>query len=160
MHYNRINPISFLRPISPNIAAQYSNIPIKVDMIETKIQFALNYPADVCVIEGIGGWMTPLNNTETMADLVKNLCIPVILVVGIKLGCLNHALLTIQAIKSAKVSLIGWMANCIELNTQAIPDIILTLESFIQAPCLGIIPYNNLPEHHIDVRALMNYFSQ
>jgi len=128
LHYKRINPISLLRPVSPNIAAQFSNIPISVNTIMTKMQFALNSKAEVFVIEGIGGWLTPLNNIETMADLVNELKLSVILVVGVRTGCLNHALLTMQSIRNSQTNLVGWIANCIDPNTEAIPENVFTLQ--------------------------------
>lgn len=138
LDYTLINPFSFEPPVSPNIA----NVNLTVDKILLSLQEALSSASDICLIEGVGGFMTPINNKETMADLAMKLKdIEIILVVGIRLGCLNHALLTYQAIKSIKLPIYGWIANIINPETQAISENIATLKSYISEPCLRIIQY-------------------
>jgi len=92
------------------------------------------------LIEGAGGWLVPLNERETLADLVGQLAIPVILVVGVRLGCLNHALLTVQSITAAGLPLAGWVANCLDPAASMVSENIETLAARIDAPCLGVIP--------------------
>lgn len=140
LDYSLINPFSFEPPISPNIAAP----DLTVDKIWISLQEALNIKADIHLIEGVGGWMTPLNYKETMADLVKKFeDIEIILVVAIRLGCLNHTLLTYRAIKDANLPVAGWIANIIDPNMQAIDENIFTLKAFINEPCLRVIQYGN-----------------
>jgi dethiobiotin synthetase len=107
-------------------------------MIET--QFAsIKQQADVVVVEGAGGWLVPLNEQQTIADLAQALNLPVVLVVAIKLGCINHALLTEQAITASGLTLKGWVANDFLQDPQS-TAIIQSLKQRIAAPCLGIVP--------------------
>jgi dethiobiotin synthetase len=135
-NYDLINPFAFSPSVSPNIASPN----LTVDKILEKLGPTLSIKADVQLIEGVGGWLTPINLKETMADLVcciEN--IEIILVVGLKLGCLNHALMSQKAI--GKIS--GWIGNIVDPNMQAIEENILTLKQYIKAPCIEIIPYGN-----------------
>ena len=94
----------------------------------------------LAVIEGAGGWRVPLNNRETLADPVKELQLPVILVVGMKLGCISHALLTAEAIQRDGLKIIGWVANCIDKNMAELEANIASVEQRIDAPLLGVVP--------------------
>jgi dethiobiotin synthetase len=136
--YHKINPFSFLPPISPNIA---SNGQLTAQDILTTLSTVLTHKADITIIEGIGGWYTPINNTETMATFVKQANLPVIMVVGIRLGCLNHAILTYCAIKESSLMIKGWIANCVDPGMISGDDNIATLEEHISAPLLGVIGY-------------------
>lgn len=110
--YEAINPFCFAEPIAPHIAAAHGDVLLSAETIAQKIQAVLKHTDfDYALIEGAGGWRTPINNSETLADVVKILNIPVILVVGLKLGCLNHALLTREAILADGLPLHGWIAN-------------------------------------------------
>jgi dethiobiotin synthetase len=111
------NPYSFKEPIAPHIAAELADEAIDIIVIKQAFD-VLSELADIVIVEGAGGFLVPLNDTETMADLAGKLNIPIILVVGIRLGCINHALLTAQAIQARNVSLAGWIANPIEPNMQ------------------------------------------
>ena len=111
------NPYSFKEPIAPHIAAELAGEAIDFTVIKQAFD-ALSELADIVIVEGAGGFLVPLNDTETMADLAGILNIPIILVVGIRLGCINHALLTAQAIQARNVSLAGWIANPIEPKMQ------------------------------------------
>jgi len=91
------------------------------------------------VVEGAGGWLVPLNHTETMADLAVALDLPVVLVVAIKLGCINHALLSIESIQQRGLRIAGWVANHLDRQGES-ADIIDTLKQHIAAPCLGVVP--------------------
>lgn len=107
------NPYSFKEPIAPHIAAELSGKTIEIAVIKQAFD-ALSELADIVIVEGAGGFLVPLNDTDSMADLAIELNIPIILVVGMKLGCISHALLTAEAIKARNVSLAGWIANPIE----------------------------------------------
>jgi len=111
------NPYSFKEPIAPHIAAELAGEAIDITVIKQAFD-ALSELADIVIVEGAGGFLVPLNDAETMADLAGILNIPIILVVGIRLGCINHALLTAQAIQAINVSLAGWIANPIEPKMQ------------------------------------------
>lgn len=136
--YDLINPYAFEPAIAPHIAAKQAGIEIELDKIQQNYTL-IKQQADVVVVEGAGGWLVPLNNTQTMADLAVLLALPVILVVGIRLGCINHALLTVKAIESTGLKLQGWVANHIEVTEQA-NEIVQTLTQHIVAPCLGYVP--------------------
>ena len=111
------NPYSFKEPIAPHIAAELAGEAIDITVIKQAFD-ALSELADIVIVEGAGGFLVPLNDAETMADLAGILNIPIILVVGIRLGCINHALLTAQSIQAINVSLAGWIANPIEPKMQ------------------------------------------
>jgi dethiobiotin synthetase len=91
-------------------------------------------------VEGVGGWLVPINETETMADVAKGLNYPALLVVGIRLGCINHALLTSESIERSGVAIGGWVANIVDRQVSNVPEIIDTLIVRINAPLIGIIP--------------------
>jgi dethiobiotin synthetase len=156
--YKQINPFSFKSAIAPHIAAKAVNIKLSAQALRESCASAFCYPADVHIIEGAGGWYVPLNQTETMADFVIALQLPVILVVGMKLGCLNHALLTYQAMQHTHVVLIGWVANCIE-TMESCTENIQTLQDYLNVPCLGVIPYQHLPDSKLDVTHLLSFFA-
>lgn len=141
--YSVINPLAFEPAIAPHIAAQQVFEPLSVMRVQTLCQPALTAAVDILVIEGAGGWLVPLNSTETMADLVQVMQWPVILVVGMQLGCINHALLTVTAIRAAGIPLLGWVANFIEPEMEAAAENLLTLQSCLPAPCLAVIPFGN-----------------
>lgn len=139
--YEKINPYAFLSPIAPHLAAKEENKSLSVKFIANSISDALNEPSDLCIIEGSGGWYVPLNETETMADLVKAMQIPVILVVGIRLGCINHSLLTQQALLQENIPVLGWIANCVESISYAY-EIIETLKNDLSFPHLATLRSN------------------
>lgn len=142
--YDLINPYAFEPAIAPHIAAKQAGI--EIDLAKIKENFTqIKRQSDAVVVEGAGGWLVPLNNTRTMADLAHSLDLPVILVVSIKLGCINHALLTAKAIEDAGLKLQGWIANQIEPSAQA-EEIISTLQQTINAPCIGRVPQLEIGE--------------
>lgn len=140
LSYEQINPVALELAIAPHIAAQQARRTLSVDRLAGFCRGVLN-TADFTIVEGAGGWRVPLNSAETMADLARVLQLPVILVVGIRLGCINHALLTIEAIARDGLPLVGWVANCIDPSMQVRDENISTLKQLIPAPCLGCIPY-------------------
>lgn len=141
--YSSVNPIAFEPPIAPHIAAHNVGIALSTRQICEAIKSSACDSADIILIEGVGGWAVPLNRSELLSDVVVQLEIPVILVVGVKLGCLNHSLLTYQNIKAKNVSILGWVANCIDSSALSIQENINTLEQWIAEPCLGIVPYGD-----------------
>ncbi len=110
-----VNPYCFNEPIAPHLAANMAGIDIKIDKIKKAYQQLTNM-ADVVIVEGAGGFLVPLNEKESLADLAEALGLPIILVVGMKLGCINHSLLTAEAIKARGLTLHGWVANHIDPN--------------------------------------------
>jgi dethiobiotin synthetase len=143
MSYEQVNPFAFAAAIAPHLAAQQEKRSLSVDRLVGFCRGAL-LEADFTLVEGAGGWRVPINSRETMADLVKELQLSVILVVGMRLGCLNHALLTRDAIAMDGLKLAGWVANCIDRDMPALDENIESLRLRLQAPCLGVIPF--LPE--------------
>jgi len=136
-----INPFDFKQAIAPHIAAEINSVKLSVAELIKKTESALNHPADIRFIEGAGGLRVPLNQHETMADFVKQLNIPIILVVGIRLGCINHAILTHEAILHSGLTCVGWIANCVVGRVNEKDAIIATLQQWIKAPYLVEVPY-------------------
>ena len=101
----------------------------------------LSQLADVVVVEGAGGFCVPINAMQTLADFAQQLNVPVVLVVGMRLGCINHALLTVAAIHAYGLPLAGWVANCVEENMPMLDGNIQSLTQRISAPLLGIVPF-------------------
>ena len=108
-----VNPYSFKEAVAPHIAAEIAGVEIKIEVIQQAFE-QLKKMTDIVIVEGAGGFLVPLNNQLSMADLPAVLDVPVILVVGMKLGCINHSLLTVEAIKARGLTLHGWVANQIE----------------------------------------------
>ena len=138
--YELTNPVCFETPSSPNIAADLEGRPIRLKQIMEAYKKILGH-ADRVIVEGIGGWRTPCLNSEGMATMVKEMQLPVILVVGMRLGCINHALLTQEAILADGVGYAGWIANCVAPDYLHTDKNLEYLRSHIKAPLLGVIPY-------------------
>jgi len=140
--YEEVNPYTFEPPMAPHLAAAREQLTITIDPLVEKAQ-QLATRADCIVIEGAGGWLAPVNETQSFADLAIGFDIPVILVVGIRLGCLNHALLTVENIHARGVHLAGWIANTglpEVSNCMDIEENIASLVSRISAPLIGEVP--------------------
>jgi dethiobiotin synthetase len=159
LDYQHINPFVFEPPIAPHLAATNIETPLSVHQLNMKLQHAFNFPCDIQLIEGAGGWMLPLNQHETMADFVHAYQMPVLLVIGIRLGCINHALLTYHAIKQKNLSVIGWVANGIEKDILALEGILSTLKHYLDAPYLGYVPFEEKPEHCLAIDKLCSNLS-
>lgn len=138
--YASVNPYAFADPIAPHLAAADNGVSIELAPIATAYQ-RLQAQADFVVVEGVGGWLAPLGDSLMQADLARGLKLPVLLVVGLRLGCLNHALLTARAIEADGCRLIGWIGNRIDAQMPRIDDNIETLKLRIQAPLLGIVEH-------------------
>jgi dethiobiotin synthetase len=134
-------PFALPEPVSPNIAAERVAISIDITTIAQYLA-TLRASADLVIVEGAGGWLVPLLATETMADLACALRLPVIVVVGLRLGCLNHALLTVNAVRSSGLPLAGWLANQIDPDMREPDANIATLTQFIGTPPLAILPHD------------------
>lgn len=141
LDYEQTNPIALTPAVAPHIAAAQVGLKLNLKLIEHYYQ-QLPTAIDTLIIEGAGGWLLPLNQTETLADWVAQHKIPVLLVVGMKLGCLNHALLTWQALKTAQVPCIGWVANSPSPKPMLqYQENIHFLKSALPVPLLAEIPY-------------------
>ena len=141
LSYSSINPFAFKEPIAPHVAAKKNNINLSVSQILSKSQEALTCNADYIIIEGAGGWFTPINDHETMADLAIAYGYPVILVVGIRLGCINHALLTYKCMDNSRIKIAGWIANVIDEEVVYLQENIEAIKLRLNVPLLGSIPY-------------------
>lgn len=139
------NPVLLPDPVSPHIAAARAGVQIDTAHL-VACQRALTALADAVVVEGAGGFLVPLSDTETGADLAQALGLPVLLVVGLRLGCLNHALLTAEAIRARGLTLAGWVANHVDASMLAQEDNIAFLQHALQAPLLATIPYQSTPD--------------
>lgn len=139
--YAQINPFAFAPAIAPHLAAQQADVKLDVATLQQACLQVVNQQADLTVIEGAGGWLVPISASQTMADLAKALQLPVILVVGVRLGCINHALLTAEAIARDGLTLTGWIANCLDPTMPALADNLISLEQHLKSPCLAQVPW-------------------
>ncbi len=138
--YDLVNPFAYEPPIAPHIAAAQSNRPIDIETLISSYN-KIAAQVDVVIVEGVGGWAVPINEHQTMADVAKALNLPVILVSGIRLGCLNHTLLTYEAIRSKSCQCAGWIANFLSENTPVSQQNIEYLKTTLPMPYIGTIPY-------------------
>lgn len=138
--YGTVNPYAFGEAIAPHLAAADANVDVDLARI-IAAHARLSALAPCVIVEGVGGWMAPLGATLMQADLVHALRMPVVLVVGMRLGCLNHALLTARAIEADGCTMIGWIANRIDADMLRSDDNIETLRQRIQAPLLGVVQH-------------------
>ncbi len=137
--YELVNPYVFTPPIAPHLAASAAGVVMDMAHIQ-RCYAALAAQADALVVEGAGGWRVPLDERRSMADLVAALELPVILVVGLRLGCLNHALLTAESIGRCGRPMAGWVANGIDPGFAYSAENVAYLERHLPAPLLGVIP--------------------
>jgi len=140
LRYDEVNPQAFEPAIAPHLAAREAGVLLDVAALQEPVQAILDKCADFTLVEGAGGWRVPLAGQATLSDLAIALKLPVILVVGVRLGCINHALLTAEAILRDGLSLAGWVANVVDPHTSRLEDNLATLAQRLPAPCLGYIP--------------------
>ncbi|WP_337026182.1 dethiobiotin synthase [Pantoea eucrina] len=140
LRYEQVNPLAFMEPTSPHIVSAEEGRPIDFAQLSAGLR-SVEAQAEWLLVEGAGGWFTPLSETQTYADWVIAEQLPVILVVGVKLGCINHAMLTAAAIKAAGLPLAGWIANDIQPPGKRHREYIASLRQRIDAPFLGEIPW-------------------
>lgn len=158
--YEQVNPICLPDPVSPHLAAARAGKRLQVQRIAGFCQGLLMKRADLTLIEGAGGWRVPISEQEFMSDLARALNLPVILVVGMKLGCLNHALLTAEAIVRDGLTLAGWVANQRDPQMALVEENLQTLHDAMPFPCLGHIPVLGNPDdldqaaRHVNLDAL------
>jgi dethiobiotin synthetase len=142
--YDEVNPCLLPTPASPHLAARHAGVAIRPEPI-LGAQRKLAAAADFLIVEGAGGWHAPISATRTMGDLAEKMGLPVILVVGLRLGCLNHALLTREAIRSQGLPFAGWIANRMRVEMPLANENIDTLASRFGMGPLGIVP-SGIPE--------------
>jgi dethiobiotin synthetase len=160
LSYDEINPVALKPAIAPHIAASEIRYKMSAEFLAGKCEQVFNKNYDFTLVEGAGGWRVPLNDNETLADLAALLKIPVVLVVGLKLGCINHALLTFDAIKNDGLIVSGWVANQIDKNMAYPGENIAALAQRLPCPFLGHIPFLNNPSaikasKYLDIKKLM-----
>ncbi|AFP84486.1 dethiobiotin synthase [secondary endosymbiont of Ctenarytaina eucalypti] len=160
--YNQVNPLAFIEATSPHLASQDEGRSITIADLSAGLR-VLETAADWLVIEGAGGWFTPLGKNLSYADWVISEKLPVILVVGIKIGCINHALLNARAVHQAGLPLVGWIASHLSAATHRSEDYLTALRDRLQEPLLGEIPWlsarGNKPllAHYLDFSLLEAY---
>ena len=140
-----VNPYAFDPAVAPHIAAELAGVSIDIEIIARAFE-ELSRRADVVVVEGIGGFFVPLNERQTTADLAKRLGLPVLLVVGMRLGCLNHALLTRRGIEAVGLRCAGWVANCIEPEMPQLEANIRALKARLACPLWAVVPFQAHPD--------------
>ena len=148
-----VNPYAFAPPLAPHIAAEQAGCRIELSAIVAAVKQA-QAETDFLVVEGVGGFRVPLGPDLDTADLAQMLGLPLVLVVGMRLGCLNHALLTAEAIAARGLTLAGWVANHIDPHMAAAQENLNALHEHLLAPCLGEVPYQAQPDFHTTATAL------
>lgn len=151
--YGQVNPYCFMQAVAPHLAAQFVGVSVSIERIMESFS-ELNAQSDLVIVEGAGGFRVPLNAGQDSADLAQKLGLPVILVVGMRLGCLNHALLTIEAISARGLMLAGWVANVVDENMTMLNENITALQQRIAAPLLGIVPHMPQPDARVAAERL------
>lgn len=143
--YTQVNPVALTKACSPHIAAAEAGKTVQASRVAGYCKGALMKRPDFALIEGAGGWRVPISPRETMADIAKQLNLPVILVVGLKLGCLNHALLTAEAIRRDGLTIAGWVGNQVGPELMGFyEENVATLSSGIGAPNIAVLPYSDI----------------
>ena len=138
--YADVNPYGYEPAVAPHLAARAAGQTIELDVIHRHFE-RLCATADWLVVEGVGGWLVPLSDDTTVANLAQLLGLPVLLVVGMRLGCLNHALMTATAIERTDLELAGWVANQIDAGMALFGENVATLKARIDAPLVGVVPH-------------------
>ena len=144
--YDLINPYTFKDPIAPHIAAQQSGASIELTKV-TECYNQIAQQVDAAVVEGVGGWTVPIDDNHRMDDLAFELGLPVIIVVGIRLGCINHTLLTYEAILAKGLKVAGWVANYISPDDLCLQEQTQSIKDRVDAPLLGEVPYSAAINH-------------
>jgi dethiobiotin synthetase len=151
--YEQVNPYCLRQAIGPHLAARNEGVRIELPRILAAYR-ELAVRCDVAIVEGVGGFRVPFNEQQDGADLARELGLPVILVVGMRLGCLNHALLTVSAISDCGLECAGWIANVVGDGMAALPENVAALRQRIAAPFLGMVRYMAEPDARIAARWL------
>ena len=143
--YAQVNPICYQAPVAPHLAAISEQKPIDEALLNNTLANWQSLNVEQLLIEGAGGWLLPITDKRYLADWVAEHGLPVVLIVGVKLGCLNHAMLTVREIERSGCQLLGWVANCIDPDMALLAQNIADLTGRISAPCLGVVPFSPDP---------------
>jgi len=154
--YAAVNPYAFIPAIAPHIAAAEAGIIVDFHLL-AKLWAELTQDRDFALLEGAGGWQVPIDSTRFFPDLAVHLQLPVVLVVGLRLGCINHALLTAESIAARGLRLAGWVGNRIDPQFSRLDDNVAALHRHLPAPCLGVVPPLAQPALAARVAAAANY---
>lgn len=160
LSYDEINPVALASAIAPHIAADQVGKKLSAQRIVGYCRGSMMQPHDVCLVEGAGGWRVPLGRGEYMSTIAQQLSLPVILVVGMRLGCLNHALLSAEAVLRDGLNIAAWVANVVDGDMSVCQENILTLRECFSFPLLGTVPYQEgmSPEtasEHLDINKIL-----
>lgn len=158
--YEEVNPVALMDACAPHIAAARAGRRLSSQQLAGFVRGSLGRRADFTVVEGAGGWRVPLNERECLSALAVTLRLPVILVVGLRLGCLNAALLTGEAIVRDGLTLAGWVGSQIDPDMPFLDENLAALRQRLPVPCLGVLPWapGELPEEtaaHLDLASLL-----
>ncbi|KIV63333.1 Dethiobiotin synthetase [Pseudomonas sp. FeS53a] len=159
LRYEEVNPFAFEPAIAPHLAAREAGVQLDVEALAGPVNAVLARNADFTLVEGAGGWRVPLAGGENLSDLAVRLGLPVILVVGVRLGGINHAVLSAEAIQRDGLVLAGWVANIVDPATSRLEENLVTLAERLPAPCLGRVPRLEVPSAeavaaHLDLHPL------
>jgi len=159
LNYEEVNPFAFAPAIAPHLAAREVGVALSAETLVGPVRHVLAKGADFTVVEGAGGWRVPLAGEESLSDLAIALDLPVILVVGVRLGCINHAVLSAEAILRDGLQLAGWVANIVDPRTSRLEENLATLAERLPAPCIGRVPRLSAPSSlavasHLDLGIL------
>jgi dethiobiotin synthetase len=158
MPYEWVNPVALREPLSPHLAAAHEGVEIRLSPLNEAFE-RLRGVHDVVLVEGVGGWLVPLSRSLMASDIARQWQLPVILVVGLRLGCLNHALLSARAIATDGCRLVGWIGNRIDPAMDAVEENVDTLRQLLPAPCLGVLPHGVPPQaaaSHLDLSLILD----
>ena len=139
--YALVNPYALPEPTAPELAASDVHVTVEIDRLRVAFD-ALSALADIVVVEGVGGWAAPLSARFDQADLVRALGLPVLLVVGLRLGCISHARLSARAIRADGLHLLGWIGSAVDADFQRSEETVAILDRVIAAPRLGLLPHD------------------
>lgn len=152
LDYDLINPFAYQLPVSPHLAGEQN--PVDLNKVVAVFEI-LKQKAEIVLVEGVGGWLVPLNHYgDDVQTMATSLNLPVIMVVAMRLGCLNHARLTYQAIIDSGLNCAGWLATCVDPQMQKLDDNLATLKQLINAPLLGVVPYAEFADFEVFVKAI------
>ncbi len=159
--YAQVNPVALRDPLSPHLAAAHAGVTITLPPLRAGFD-ALRAGGRFVVVEGVGGWLVPLAPGLLASEIARAWKLPVILVVGLRLGCLNHALLSARAIAADGCRLLGWIGNRIDPAMEAVEENLATLRELLPAPCLGVLAHGEAPDAaaaRLDLAALAALFT-
>ncbi|MFQ6371408.1 dethiobiotin synthase [Shewanella sp. YIC-542] len=141
LDYEKINPFTFAPAIAPHVAAADIGLELSPESVLSRLDLTQYAMADFCLMEGAGGWRLPLGQNRYLSETVAALAMPVIVVVGMKLGCLNHAVMTEELIRADGLRVAGWVANRAQADMARFDENLASLQQMMQSPCLGCIPH-------------------